>query len=401
MARYKYKAKEGPDKIVEGELTADSEKSALAAIESLGYAPVHLMKLESDDGRIIKKRGGKVRHSDVTLFTFQLATLLKSGVPILKALRTVGDQTESANLAVIIKNIEHDVRDGNMLSEAMAEYHDVFPEIYISMLHTGEAGGVIDEVLFRLASAREKDEDLRDMIQAALAYPLLILSAGIITVFVLFSFFLPRITSLFNNFNDLPLITRMLLSIANFFSQAWYWIILVVVLIALIFKRLITHEKGKHAFELFKLHMPILGKFVWYSEIVRFVRTLALLFESGVPIENALRLAGDVLGTSTLKTEIQRISVNTVKEGRPLSYGLKNSEFFPPLVANMVAVGEESGHLERLLMEIAEYYEKRLEQQTRIASSLLEPLLILIVGAVVGFIVAAMLLPLFKLSTLL
>lgn len=401
MARYKYKAKEGPDKIVEGELTADSEKAALTAIESLGYAPVHLMEVKTDDGRIISKRRGKIRHSDVTLFTFQLATLLKSGVPILKALRTAGDQTESAKLAGIIKNIERAVRDGNMLSEAMAEYHDIFPEIYIRMLRAGEASGVMEEVLFRLASAREKDEDLQNMIQAALAYPLLILSAGIITVFLLFSFFLPRIASLFNNFNDLPLITRMLLNIANFFSQTWYWIILVVALIALIFKRLITYEKGKHAFELFKLHIPILGKFIWYSEIVRFARTLALSFESGVPIENALRLAGDVFGTSTLKMEIQRISVNTIKEGRPLSYGLKDSEFFPPLVANMVAVGEESGHLERLLMEIAEYYEKRLEQQTRIVSSLLEPLLILIVGAIVGFIVAAMLLPIFKLSTLL
>ena len=382
-------------------MSADSEKAALTAIESLGYVPVHLAEVKTDEDKIVHKRRGKIRHSDITFFTFQLATLLKSGVPILKALQTTGEQTESAFLAEIIKNVEQSVRDGNMLSDAIAEYPDVFSPIYVSMVRAGEAGGTLDEVLFRLAFAREKDEELRGMVQSALAYPLLVLSAGIVTVFILFSFFLPRIASLFSNFTDIPFVTRLLLNIANFFSRTWHWIILIGVLIALIVKRLITYEKGKYIFESFKLQLPVLGKFVWYSEIIRFVRTLALSLESGIPMEKALKLAGDVLGISTLKKEIQRISLNTVSEGRPLSYGLKESNFFPPLVANMIAVGEESGHLERLLVEVAEYYEKRLEQQTRIVSSLLEPLLILIVGAVVSFIVAAMLMPLFKLSTLL
>jgi type IV pilus assembly protein PilC len=399
MPRFTYKAKNGPGKTVEGDLNAESQSAAVAALEAMGCSPIWVTeKEEPEAGGIQRLRRRRVSSRDVTLFTRQLASLTKSGVPILKALSTIGEQTENTAFRRIVEDLGNTIRDGNMLSGALAKYPRFFPEIYINMVRSGESAGMLDTTLSRLADAREREDEIRRKVQAAIAYPLLIVSVGIITVFVLLAFFLPKVVGLFKDYRDLPLPTRILMGVSGFCSANWYWIVLVTALLVVIVKRLASQEKGRAWMDGIKLHLPLVNRFILESEIARFARTLALLIEAGIPIDKALTLSGDTLHKTLLREEIETIRKHTVLQGGALSSGMKKSRFFPPFVSNMTAVGEEAGRLDESLNEVASYYEKDVDQQTRLATSLLEPALILGVGAIVGIIVAAMLLPIFRLS---
>jgi len=398
MPSFVYRAKSGPGKTVEGELHAESRADAVARLDAMGYIPVTVNEKGVVQPRR-RLRGRRIGQRDVTLFTRQLASLTRSGVPILRALSTISAQTDNARLAALVEDLENAIRDGSMLSDTLAKYPALFSELYVNMVHSGESAGVLDTILFRLADAREKEEDLRRQVQAATAYPLLIVVVGILTVFALLSFFMPRVIDLFRDYADLPLPTRILIGTSNFFSEYWLWLLLVLVLVAAVFNRLAAMEKGRVFVDRMKLHTPVFGNFVRQSEIARFARTFALLIESGVPVEKGLTLSAGAMRNAVLKDELYALREDTVRQGLPVSAGLKKTRYFPPFVANMAAVGEEAGRLEDSLSEIASFYEKEVDQRTRLATSLLEPVLILIVGAVVGFIVFSMLLPIFKLGT--
>ncbi len=399
MPTYLYKAKKGPSKTIDGELNADTHAAAVSTLDSMGLMPVWVREKTAEDIKTAKFSYRSVSARDITLFTKQLASLTKSGVPILRALMTISDQTESPALRQVIQNLEASIREGNMLSGAMQVHHELFPELYINMVRSGESAGVLDTVLSRLADAREKDEELKRKVQAAMAYPLLVIVVGIITVFVLLAFFLPKVIVLFKDFKDLPLPTRILVETSNFFSDNWYWLVLVVLLAAAILRRISVMQHGRVVIDGLKLKVPVLRGFLIKADIARFARTMALLVESGIAIDKAILYSMATLNNHVLREELAGFQRETVKQGVPLSAGLKRSKYFPALVANMTAVGEESGKLEEALNEIASFYEKEIEQQGRIITSLIEPILILVVGLIVGFIVSAMLLPIFKLGT--
>ncbi|MFC1497281.1 type II secretion system F family protein [Verrucomicrobiota bacterium] len=400
MPKYIYKAKDGPTKTVEGEIDAESKSAAVAEMDAMGYSPVWIRekKIKAYKTKYIPGRR-RVTQRDVVVFTRQLASLTKSGVPILRALSTISEQTESSGFQKIVKDLENTIRDGNMLSEALSKYPSLFTELYISMVRAGESGGVLDTILLRLAEAHEKEEEIKRKIQAATAYPLLIVAAGITTVFVLLTFFLPKVVTLFKDIKDLPLPTRMLIGTSNFFSDYWYWMVIIGVLFFVVLQRLASLEKGRTFFDRIKLHIPLLSRFIRQADIAGFARTLSLLIEAGIPIDTALSLSANTLRNAILQDEVEEIRQQTVLQGQPLSLGLKRARYFPVFVASMAAVGEEAGRLDESLTEIASFYEKEVDQQTRLVTSLLEPILILVVGVVVGFIVAAMLLPIFELGT--
>ncbi|MDA0991870.1 MAG: type II secretion system F family protein, partial [Verrucomicrobia bacterium] len=340
-----------------------------------------------------------IRPRDVTVMTRQLASLIRSGVPILRALRTIADQTENIVLRRVVDDMEKTVRDGSMLSSAMGRYPQLFSPLYIDMVRAGESGGILDTSLFRLAEARETEEDIRRKVQSAMAYPMLVVVVGIVTVFVLLSFFLPRVIELFEGYKDLPLPTRMLIGISDVFSRYWYWIAAVFVLLIAVIRRMLVAESGRMILDRLVLHIPMIRRFIQAAEIARFSRTLSLLIDAGVSIDKALQLAANTIGNTVLRGEVEAVRIGTVQKGATMSSGLKRARYFPAFVANMTAVGEEAGRLDESLLEVALFYEKEVDQQTRVATSLIEPILILIVGAVVGFIVAAMLLPIFELGS--
>lgn len=399
MPTFIYKAKDGPGKTVEGELDAESRAVAVADLDVMGYSPVWVREKDTDSGKTAAFRSRKISQRDITVFTRQLASLTKSGVPILRALSTIGEQTENRNLRTVVEDLESTIRDGNMLSDALAKYSELFSELYINMVRSGESAGILDTILFRLTEAREKEDEMRRKVQSAIAYPMLIVFVGIVTVFVLLAFFLPRVVDLFKDYRDLPLSTRFLIGTSNFFAQNWYWIVLAVFLLIAVFKRLASLEKGKTFIDRIKLHMPLVNRFIRESDIARFAGTLSLLIDVGIPIDKGLALSANTLRNTVLRDEIEKIRQDIVRQGLPLSAGLKRTRYFPVFVANMAAVGEEAGRLDESLAEIALFYEKEVDQQSKLAVSLLEPVLILAVGVIVGFIVAAMLLPIFKIST--
>ncbi len=403
MPTFAYKAKDGPGRTVEGALDADSRSAALAAIGNMGYSPISVHEQESDGERRRReplwRRLQRITRRDVTLFTGQIASLTRSGVPILRMLRTIGDQTENPRMRRVVREIEATIRDGSMLSEALARFPKLFPELYISMVTAGESGGVLDRILTSLAEAREEEEETRRKVQSAMAYPILIVVVGTVTVFVLLTFFLPKILELFDTYEDLPAVTKALMGISRFFETNWHWLVIGGLLAFAILRRIASGEYGRVFFDGMKLRTPLLGRFVREVDIARFARTLALLIDSGIAIDRALKLAANTLRNSVLRGEMERVRSLTITRGIPFSDGLKRMRNFPPLVANMAAVGEEGGKLDEALNEVAVFYEKSVVQQSRMVTSLLEPALILIVGALVGFIVSAMLLPIFQMGT--
>ncbi|MCK5849378.1 MAG: type II secretion system F family protein [Kiritimatiellae bacterium] len=399
MLTFIYKAKDGPGKTVTGELQAETRSSAALELDAMGYSPVWIKEKGATSVDRMSFRLRRIARRDITVFTRQLASLTKSGVPILKALSTIADQSENPGLGKVVSDMERLIRDGGMLSDALAEFPVLFSELYVNMVRSGESAGVLDTILFRLAESREKEEDMRRKVQAAMAYPLLIVIVAIATVFILLAFFMPKVLVLFKGYGDLPVPTVILIRMSEFMSGSWHWILMIAGLVLAVFNRIATLDRGRTFVDGIKLGLPLIGKFIHQSDIARFARTLSLLIESNISIDNALALSGRTLQNAVLRAEIETVRHDTVQQGMPLSMGLKKAPHFPPLTANMCAVGEEAGRLDEALAEVASYYEKEVDQRSKLASSLIEPVLILIVGAIVGFVVSAMLLPIFKLSS--
>lgn len=400
MKTFTYKAKAGPGNAVKGELNAESLAAAEASLDAMGYVPIWIREgSEAARGGVLNRLGSGIKFRDVTVFTRQLASLTKSGVPILKALSTISNQADNRRFAAIVDDLEGVIRDGSMLSSALAKHPDLFSDLYVSMVRAGETGGVLDTILFRLADARESEEETRRKIQAAIAYPILIMVVGVVTVVVLLTFFLPRVLELFKDYKDLPVATRMLMSISGFFQHNWYWLFILLLLFGAVFKRLASMDKGRMFVDRIKLHMPLLKKFILHSDTARFARTMALLIDSGIPIDKALGLSARTLNNAVLRDEVETLGGETIRQGSTLSSGLRKAKYFPPLVANMTGVGEEAGSMDESLLEVADFYEKEIDMLSKTATSLIEPIMILVIGLLVGFIVAAMLLPIFELGT--
>ena len=398
MPIFEYRAKDGPGKTVEGELFSESKASAALALDGMGLSPLWVREksAETKRDRAFRLRG--IAPREVTVFTRQLASLLRSGVPILRALTTIRDQTENPGLRRVAEDIELRIRRGDMLSDAIAQHPRLFSELFVNMVRSGEWGGVLDTILTRLADAREQEEEVRRKVQAALAYPVLVVCVGGATVFILLAFFMPKVLELFEGYRDLPLPTRMLIGVSSFFSRFWYWLLLLGALLAAVAHRLSGSVHGRLALDRAKLTIPLLRTFILQSEIARFARTMALLLKSGVSVDRGMDLSARTVRNTVLRTEIEAVREQTVQQGMPMSAGLRRAAHIPPFVSNLAAVGEESGRLEDALNEVAQFYEKEVEQSSRLATSLLEPILILVVGGMVGLIVVAMLLPIFEIG---
>jgi type II secretory pathway component PulF len=253
-------------------------------------------------------------------------------------------------------------------------------------------------MLFRLAEARELEDDNRRKVQAAMAYPILVAVVGAVTIFVLLSFFMPRVMALFDGYTDLPVPTRILLSVSGFLSHYWYWVLFGLFFVFVFFQRLAAMDKGRILVDSWKLKMPLLGKFLRDVDLARFARTFALLIDSGVSIDRVLRLSANSINNAVLRSELEFVKDRTLRQGMTLSESIKGAAIFPAFVGNMLAVGEETGRIDESLNEVAKFYEGSIERQSRMVTSMVEPILLLVVGLLVGFIVFAMLLPIFELG---
>ncbi len=401
MSVFAYKAKKGPDETVDGRIEADSRTVALARLDALGLSPISIELAGSADRPGVSARQGRGRVSSrhVTVFTRQLAGLLRAGVPILRALATIQQQSGNAAFRTLLDDMVGSVRDGRMLSDTLQRYPALFPELYVNMVHAGESAGLLDEMLLRLAEAREREDELRGKVLAAVAYPALVLTIGVVSVFVILAFFLPRITHLFEGMNQvLPLPTRVVMTVSGVFAAGWGWLLAVFALGAFLLHRYVRSPHGRLVVDALVLRLPVAGRFALDTDLVRFSRTLGLLLAAGIPIERALELSAKTLLNRRLQEAVRQVADATVRRGASLAEGFRQRPEIPVFLTNMMAVGEEGGRLDDSLQEAASFYQRELDRDLRLMTTLLEPVLILVVGLVVGFIIFAMLLPIFQIG---
>ena len=401
MALYKYRAKNGPKNIVEGQVEAETEKEVIEKVHQLGFLPVRITKeiTESKFKAASKSTfSGKIKLRDITIFSRQLASFMKSGMPILRALIIISQQSQNLDLRNMIDSIRVKVKDGEKFSSALANFPRVFPPLYIAMVRAGENSGALQEVFLRIANHRQKQEEIISRVRAALVYPAVMAIVAVGTILFMFTFVMPRLMKIFSNIGeDLPAATKILISISKWLCLGWPWIILGIAIIFFIIKQGIKSKVAETALSRFKLKLPFFGNLIRRAELARFSRTLELLMKNSIPILKAIKITIPVLNNEALRQELMR-SCKELEQGASFGKGLKKSKLFPAFMSNLLIMGEESGRLEEALSEIAASYERETEEAVKVMTTLLEPLVILVMGVVIGFIVIAMLLPVFQIN---
>lgn len=397
MSKFKYKAKRGPTDVVEGTIVAESKTEAISRLSAEGYFPFFIEEISEsveNKTRIFQKG---VSQMDLALFTRQLVDLLEGGLTLYNALDTLARQTENKKFAVIIESLRDHIREGNTLSSGLSRYHKLFKPFYISMVKAGESGGILEDVLRRLAEIIEKDQELRGKVKGAFLYPVFLSLFGILTVSILVIFVIPKLAIVFEDFGQqLPLPTLVLISISNFISK-WCWLLAIVIagIMFIIYQEKKTPE-GRLYLDTLKLKLPILGKLVMKAQLSQLARTLSSLLNSGIPAVQALEIVVETVENEVIKRRIEVVKENVAK-GAKIGDAF-SEQGFPELLVNMVNVGEKSGFIEKTLQKVSSTYETEVERYTRQFTVLLEPFLLLFMGIIVGFIVFSMLLPIFNLN---
>lgn len=393
MPTFAYRAKKGPQESFKGIVEAKNRAQAIAVLEQKG---LFLINIEEEAPR--KNTASKrIRRQDLSVFTRQFANLIESGLTITQGLSILSQQTVNPALKSVISGMEEQIKDGATLSKALSDYPRQFSKFYCSIVNAGEISGALETTLSHLADFSEQEEKIRSDVLSALTYPALILSVGIITIYILLTYAVPQLTSMFTETGEtLPIATQILINISDTLRSYGWLIILAGFGAVLAFKRA-QNSKERIVLDKLFLNLPLMGKIILKSEISRFMRTLSLLLESGVTILASLDAVTNTVTNTALKEEIQKASKD-IKDGESLSSALKKSPYFPAYAVNIISVGEESGTIEKSLKRIAGSYEQELSRLIRTMTSLLEPVMILVMGIVVAFIVSAMLLPIFEIN---
>ncbi|MDP3981278.1 MAG: type II secretion system F family protein [Chlamydiota bacterium] len=401
MPKYEYRAR-GVNVNTEksGILEAENESHVVAELEKMGLYPITITKQRAQFLHRKKTSISGIRLRDVSAFMQQLYDLISSGIGIVNALELIQSQTQKKEFQTILTHIISDVREGKTLSEAMAHYPTVFSALTINLVHSGEISGALEKVLFRLSEFYEKSEETRTKIKSAMAYPIFVAGVGLLTLCVLLTFVIPRITSIFVDMGQsLPLVTRFLISLSQIMSHQWWVFILIFGTLLWFLRTLTINENGKRLLDRAMMKVPLLGALRIKNDIARFTRTLETLLSNGVPMIQSLELVKDVISSPLFREEIKMVK-EKVSQGTRLKDCLSKSRFLPVITANMIAIGEESGHLENALRRVADSYDRQLDRELKLATSLLEPVLILVIGSIVGLIVMAILLPIFQINFL-
>jgi len=404
MSFFNYKAKKGLEEIVEGRIEAEDKESAIFKIEKMGYTPIRIIEsqtVSTPDLKFAWRRlelFKRVQPKDRLVFTEQLTVLIKSKVPLYEAMNILSVQTENNQFKEVISSIARELKEGESLSQALRKYPQIFPALYVNLIASGEAGGVLEKTLFRLAKFLEKQEEIKTKISSALAYPVFVMIIGIITIALLLIFGVPKLVNIFVETGQvLPLPTRILILVSDVIRKYWYGIVLLIGVSILFFRRKLATREGRMIWDGFKLKVPILGDFLKKVLLAEFSRTFATLLANGIPAFQALWLTIPTVNNGIFKKELEEIHKNIVA-GDSFAQSMERSNWFPILMTNMIAVSEKGGGFQDSLIELSNFYQREIDKTTKVLTSLLEPIIILTVGLMVGFIVMAMLLPVFQMN---
>jgi len=381
--------------IVEGVIDAADEKAAIERLKNTGVIPLNVAAPKEGIKKRFTLRSAK---GDLLTFTTELSALLSSGVPLDRSLNILSGISENKEMKSIIQSILKSIREGSSFSDALQRHPEVFPKIYINMIRAGEAGGVLDVVLDKLNEFLESRKELKEHVFSAMIYPTILIVTGGVSIIVLLTYVLPKFTVLFAELGgSLPLPTQILLAFSNNLKSYW-WIVLSLFITGwLIFKHSIKSGTGRYKWDSFKL--KVMGDVIRKLETARFCRTLGTLLKSGVPLLQALNNAKDVINNQVVASVIDDVSKGA-KEGKGIAVPLTNTNVFPPLALSMIKVGEETGQLDTMLLKVASTYEKSLKEAIKRFIGLLEPVMILTMGLIIGFIVISMLMAIFSITAL-
>ncbi|MDD5005120.1 MAG: type II secretion system F family protein [Candidatus Omnitrophica bacterium] len=398
MPKFFYQAYTKSKEKKEGVIEAENKMQALERLDRLSLFPVGIKLSDGIDNEEVVRIRGRVKFSDIVTFSRQISNLLDSGLTILAALMLVLKQTLKPSLKSVIEEIIEDLKEGKTFSYSLSRHPNIFSGLYVSLIKSGETGGFLEDTMKRIADFMESEEELRAKVRSAMIYPILIAIVGIITIFVLLSFVVPKLVLVFEDFGQtLPLPTQVLVSLSYLLSRYWWLVVLFITLIIFIINRISKTQEGRIFIDRFKLKIPVLGTIVLKRQIERFCRILATLLGNGVTILPSLEVVRDIMENNILKREIEKMRLE-IRDGSSLTKAMSKSRHFPVSVINIISVGEESGSLEKVLQKISANYEREIDRDLRDFTSLLEPLMILVMGLIVAFIVTAMLLPIFQIN---
>ncbi|MDP9073979.1 MAG: type II secretion system F family protein [Actinomycetota bacterium] len=400
---YAYQVKDHNGQLIKGSIEAESTALVANKLRQMGYVPIAIDKKDTSGVKReihIPGLGNRVKLKELSVFSRQFATMINSGLTLLRALQILAVQTESKPLAEIIVEVRKDVEGGASLSQALAHHPKVFSKLYVAMVRSGETGGVLDEVLLQLSSTIEKQVELRHKVKSAMTYPAVVLGLVCIILTAMLVFIVPLFKGFYKSLGGkLPWMTTTLITVSNIFVKAFPLIILGAIGAAYGFKRWIQTEKGRDRWDRTKLKIPVFGGLVHKVAMARFARTFSVLLRAGVPILEALEITKETSGNTVVAKALDDVQTG-VKVGEPISRPLEAHKVFPPMVVQMMAVGEESGALDGLLEKIADFYDSEVEATVNSLTSLLEPLLIVVLGGCVGTMVISLYLPMFNIIKL-
>jgi len=402
MAAFAYRAATLEGKLVEGTMEAPDSAVVSLKLQEMGLLPI---RVDAASRKTLLTRDipwpwkvRKVRRKDLLVFTHELHTLVRSGIPLDRSLAVLGQLAESPAMAEVIQNVLKAVKGGKSFSEALGEYPDVFPKVYVNMVHAGEVGGVLEEILGRLTVFLETSENLRSYVIGALIYPALLSVVAVASVTIMTLFVIPRFAGVFQDMGvPLPLPMAMLKGLSDFLASYWWLILVSAILVGVYLKRYRTSPEGRLQWDRWLLRLPLWGPVVRKVEVARFSRTLGTLLHSGVPLLQGMNIVREILSNQGIATTIEPIR-NGIKKGEGIAQPMKQSGVFPPLAMHLIEVGEESGKLDTMLIQVAEVYDTEVRTSIKNLISFFEPALILVMGIVIGTMVISMLMAIFSIN---
>ncbi|MGE0001540.1 MAG: type II secretion system F family protein [Fimbriimonadaceae bacterium] len=394
MPTFAYTALDGEGRTVKSSIEGENEALVLSKLREMNLQIVELKQAKAKSSLSFGK--AKMKPKALVVFSRQFATMIDAGIPILRCLEILGSQTKDAALKPAIVAVTADVKGGLSLNEAMAKHPAVFNNLYVNMIRAAELGGILDVILDRLSGFLEYEAEIRSKIKGAMMYPVLVLCFSVLMLFALFTFVLPKFKDIFKGMNvELPALTKMLFGIGDFMQAYWWTIILAAIGGFIGFKMWGKTTKGRYQLDFFKLKMPIIGELSLKLSVARFCRTFGTLINAGVPMMRSLEIVGETLNNGLLIHAIDETRMS-IRDGNRLSAPLTESGLFPNMVTQMIDVGEESGRLSEMLVKVGDFYDSEVESTVKGLTSMIEPMLIIFLGCVVGFIAVSVMTPIFS-----
>jgi type IV pilus assembly protein PilC len=393
MAQFSYSARDKSGVISKGMVYAPDRVGASTALQTKGLTPILVKEVAQTVGT---KKGGildriplfnQVKLEDKVIFSRQFATMINAGVPIAQCLAILEKQSDSKKLQETVADVQKQVTGGATLANALSSHPDVFNAIYVNMVRAGETGGILDQVMERLATQQEKDAEVRSKVRSAMIYPGVITAATVSAFVFLMTVIVPKLSSIFESVGaNLPIYTKIMLAISGFLVKSWWMVVVGIVVVVVMFKRYYATEKGRRVVDKLVLKAPIFGPILVKVNVARFARTFGSLMASGISVLDAINATKTALGSTVYQDELTEMA-KKVKNGRPMSEQIRESKNFPAIVGQMLSIGEETGKVDEILLKLAVFYEQEVDTVVAGISSIIEPILIMVLGGMVGFIV--------------